>query len=109
MPSPLTQAKNVLNNMFNNKLLNKNVEKISVEDIAKNSGKIVDMDGRKTAVYKNEKGEVIKLNPKCTHMGCDVEWNDGKKEWHCPCHNSNFKATGEVIEGPAKTDLEKMV
>jgi glycine/D-amino acid oxidase-like deaminating enzyme/nitrite reductase/ring-hydroxylating ferredoxin subunit len=78
----------------------------SLDDIRAGEGKIVNLDGKKVAAYRDPRGELTLLSPVCTHMKCIVGWNDADKTWDCPCHGSRFKATGEVIGGPAETPLE---
>lgn len=79
-----------------------------LENVNFGSGKVVNLNGKKTAVYKDEQGKVTKLNPSCTHLGCIVEWDVDNRQWLCPCHLSKFKPKGEVIEGPAKKDLKSI-
>lgn len=42
----------------------------------------------------------------CTHLGCTVQWQEGKKEFYCPCHDGRFDEFGEVIAGPPPVPLE---
>jgi cytochrome b6-f complex iron-sulfur subunit len=49
--------------------------------------------------------QLIAVNPKCTHQGCDVKWSAGAKRYECPCHGANFDANGEVLNGPATKPL----
>ena len=45
------------------------------------------------------------LDLACPHQGCQVK-KDGDK-YVCPCHNSQFKLDGSLIQGPATTGLKK--
>ena len=49
--------------------------------------------------------QLLAVNPKCTHQGCDVKWVVGEKRYECPCHDSDFAADGKVLKGPAPTSL----
>lgn len=81
-------------------------EELRIKDIDNNSGGIVEIDGEKVGVYKNEKGEIVCVKPICTHLGCLLEWNDADKTWDCPCHGSRFNKFGENIYGPSIENLE---
>lgn len=70
-------------------------------------GDVVKVEGKKQAVYVDEHGKKTVMSAICPHMGCIVRWNEAEKTWDCPCHGSRFMATGEVITGPAETNLEK--
>ncbi|MFN2615089.1 MAG: Rieske 2Fe-2S domain-containing protein, partial [Actinomycetota bacterium] len=75
--------------------------------IGNGDGGLVQADGRKIAVYKDERGDVHALFAKCTHMGCTVGWNAAEKTWDCPCHGSRFAIDGSVVNGPAAKPLQK--
>jgi cytochrome b6-f complex iron-sulfur subunit len=49
--------------------------------------------------------QLLAVNPKCTHQGCDVKWVAGEKKYECPCHDSDFAADGKVLKGPATKPL----
>ena len=74
-------------------------------DVAPGEGKVVDIDGAKTAVYVSTAGEVHAVSAVCTHLGCTVEFNPGDVTWDCPCHGSRFGTDGTVIQGPATRNL----
>jgi cytochrome b6-f complex iron-sulfur subunit len=45
------------------------------------------------------------INAICTHLGCVVPWNVAENKFKCPCHGSQYDATGKVIRGPAPKSL----
>jgi glycine/D-amino acid oxidase-like deaminating enzyme/nitrite reductase/ring-hydroxylating ferredoxin subunit len=77
----------------------------SVTELRRGEGMIIGSRGKKRAVFRDHDGKVHKLSPVCTHLGCLVRWNPSESTWDCPCHGSRFKATGEVIAGPAEQGL----
>jgi glycine/D-amino acid oxidase-like deaminating enzyme/nitrite reductase/ring-hydroxylating ferredoxin subunit len=68
-------------------------------------GKVVEIEGEKAAVYRDESGAVHAVSPVCTHAGCIVHWNPAEKSWDCPCHGSRFEIDGGILEGPAVKEL----
>ncbi|WP_412465952.1 FAD-dependent oxidoreductase [Pedobacter sp. KLB.chiD] len=80
----------------------------STDELAKNEGKIVEFDGEKLALYKDDSGKVTALNPVCTHAGCIVNWNSAEKTWDCPCHGGRFSVSGQVLTGPPQKGLESV-
>jgi len=78
------------------------------ENLKKNQGAVVKVNEKSVGAYRDQHGELHLLDLSCTHMGCDVEWNDGDATWDCPCHGSRFSAIGEVVEGPALEALKEI-
>lgn len=66
------------------------------------------------SVYlRREKGskKIEVLNSICPHAGCLVDYDIGKSEFQCPCHNSFFKADGKRIDAhkcPSPRDLDSL-
>lgn len=56
------------------------------------------------ALYKINPDEYIALWMECTHKGCEV--NAQPNYLVCPCHGSEYDAKGNVVEGPAETNLK---
>ena len=79
----------------------------SVREVARGTGKVLSLEGKHVAVYRDLDGSVVKRSAVCTHMGCLVQWNAAEKTWDCPCHGSRFTTSGRVIGGPAETPLEE--
>ena len=74
----------------------------------KEEGKIVEIEGKKVGIYKDEKGNLHAVNPICSHLGCEVIWNSSDKTWDCPCHGSRFDYSGKSIYSPSIKDIENL-
>lgn len=74
--------------------------------LAPGEGGLLDVDGERRAVFRDDGGRLHILSPVCPHLGCLVRWNGTARTWDCPCHGSRFAATGAVLEGPAMSGLE---
>lgn len=79
--------------------------RISVDDLPPGHGGIVEIDGKKMGVYRDEQGELLAVSVKCPHLGCQLEWNPAEKSWDCPCHGSRFDVHGALLNGPANSNL----
>jgi len=80
----------------------------SLDDLRIGEGKILRLDGKKVAAYRDESGELFLCSPVCTHLKCIVRWNPVDRTWDCPCHGSRFKFDGQVFSGPAEQALERL-
>ena len=80
----------------------------SLLDVKINEGKIIELEGKKVGVYRDEQGECFFIKPTCSHLGCELSFNNLEKTWDCPCHGSRYTYDGKVICEPAIKDLEKV-
>ncbi|MBZ4399686.1 FAD-dependent oxidoreductase [Myxococcus sp. AS-1-15] len=76
-----------------------------LSEVAPGEAKVLEVDGQKVAVYREEDGTSHAVSPVCTHLGCHVHWNGAERSWDCPCHGARFSPTGKVLNGPAVKDL----
>ena len=69
-------------------------------------GGVVEYEGKKAGVYKEEDGTLHVVSVRCPHMGCQLEWNPDEKSWDCPCHGSRFDYDGKLIDNPAQEGIK---
>ena len=76
-------------------------------ELAPGEAGIVEHDGRRSAVFRDDGGALHAVSPICTHLWCQLRWNDAERSWDCPCHGSRFSPQGAVLQGPATKPLER--
>lgn len=83
--------------------MGKLVRVASAEDIPPGSGKLVEVEGKRLAVF-NVGGRFHAIDEKCPHRGGPL--SEGELEGDvvtCPWHRSTFNVTtGAVLSGPAR-------
>jgi glycine/D-amino acid oxidase-like deaminating enzyme/nitrite reductase/ring-hydroxylating ferredoxin subunit len=84
-------------------------EALAPDQLQAGQGGVYESNHQTLAVARDGDGSLHGASPICPHMGCVVAWNDGDATWDCPCHGSRFTINGEVLDGPAQTDLEKKI
>lgn len=59
------------------------------------------------AVWLLRSGDAVRaLSATCPHLGCGVE--RAPNGFGCPCHTSEFDASGKRISGPAPRDMDSL-
>jgi glycine/D-amino acid oxidase-like deaminating enzyme/nitrite reductase/ring-hydroxylating ferredoxin subunit len=76
--------------------------------LAAGEGRLLDVDGRKAAVYRDEANKLHVLSAVCRHAGCVVRWNAAAKTWDCPCHGGRYLPDGRLLCGPPTRDLREV-
>jgi glycine/D-amino acid oxidase-like deaminating enzyme/nitrite reductase/ring-hydroxylating ferredoxin subunit len=74
-------------------------------DLQPGEAVVCTVNGKLTAVRRDEQGNLHALAGRCTHQGCAVAFNDDEQSWDCPCHGSRFALDGSVLNGPATEPL----
>ncbi|MFL2132597.1 FAD-dependent oxidoreductase [Desemzia sp. FAM 24101] len=78
----------------------------NLEDLLLDEGGLVHVHGKKVGAYRDKQGQLHQTVPVCTHLGCNLDWNDAERSWDCACHGSRFSYNGAVLDGPAVKPLE---
>jgi Rieske Fe-S protein len=79
----------------------------SLDAVPIGEGRIVEVDGERLAVYRDDHGALSAVSPICTHMACEVVWNPAERSWDCPCHGGRFTPGGDVLDGPPPAPLTR--
>ena len=100
-----------LGNMVKEVATSWTVEKLKIpeeklQDIGNNTGGYIEFEDKKVGVYRDENGKLYIVKPVCTHLGCELTWNNLENTWDCPCHGSRFNYKGKSIYDPSIKDLE---
>lgn len=100
---------NIVKEVTYSLVLNKfNIPDDTINAIEKEDGKIIEVDGKKVGIYKDKEGKLFAIKPVCSHLGCELSFNNLDKTWDCPCHGSRFDYTGKSIYDPSIKDLEQI-
>lgn len=96
---------NVAKELVKGKLL---PDEIQLEDIGNDQGGIIKHKGKRVGAYRDNSGKLFLVDSTCTHLGCELEYNNAERSFDCPCHGSRFTYEGKIIEGPAVLDLKRI-
>ena len=58
--------------------------------------------------YSDDGVEYTVLDATCTHLACNVLWQEAAGQFACPCHGGFFTLEGEVISGPPPSPLRRL-
>jgi cytochrome b6-f complex iron-sulfur subunit len=73
-------------------------------DFAEWQTKVVAVNGHPVIVVRTPQG-FRAYSAICTHLGCIVGWDAGRKQIACPCHAGFFDLNGRVVSGPPPRPL----
>ncbi len=101
-----TEFVNLLKQVSTSLVLDKfKIPEETLNSITKDEGKIIELDNTKLGVYRDISGKFYVVKPICSHLGCELSWNNLDKTWDCPCHGSRFSYMGKSLYDPSIKDL----
>jgi len=84
-----------------------NVKIGGVDDMEKDSGKIIKFGNKPVIVIRKTNGDYIALSAVCTHLDCIVQYRKDYGQIYCACHNGRYDLNGRVASGPPPAPLQK--
>ena len=79
----------------------------AVEDMEKDSGKIIKFGNKPVIVIRKPEGEYIAFAGVCTHLDCIVQFRQDYGQIYCACHNGRYDLNGRNVSGPPPAPLKK--
>lgn len=76
--------------------------------INKHDGWVERSEKKAVWVVAHSSGEPTVFNPRCTHLGCAVDWKPDRKAFVSPCHGGTFALDGKVLGGPPPRSLDTL-
>lgn len=102
-----TEFVNMLKQVSNSLVLDKfKIPQKTLANISNDEGKIIEINNSKIGVYKDVHGKLYAVKPICSHLGCELSWNNLDKTWDCPCHGSRFSYKGISLYDPSIKNLD---
>jgi glycine/D-amino acid oxidase-like deaminating enzyme/nitrite reductase/ring-hydroxylating ferredoxin subunit len=100
----LSQNADVVKQFASKFFKHESLEKIS--ELKNGEGKVIKYENETIALHKDAQGELHAVHPICTHLKCEVKFNQAEQTWDCPCHGARYATDGSVITAPANNALE---
>ena len=75
-----------------------------VDEFAEWQHKMIALDNRPVIVVRTPQG-FRAYSAVCTHLGCIVGWDAGRRQIACPCHAGFFDLNGRPVAGPPPRPL----
>lgn len=79
----------------------------AVEDMEKDSGKIIKFGKKPVIVVRKPEGEYVAFAAVCTHLDCIVQFRKDYGQIYCACHNGRYDLNGRNVSGPPPAPLKK--
>jgi Rieske Fe-S protein len=79
----------------------------AVEDMEKDTGKIIKFGNKPVVVIRKPTGEYAAFSAVCTHLDCIVQYRKDYGQIYCACHNGRYDLNGRNVSGPPPAPLKK--
>lgn len=70
------------------------------------AGSVTHIPNGRFYIVRLADGGFLAVYQRCTHLGCNVPWDQTAGAFICPCHSSQFTTEGAVQNPPAPRPLD---